>query len=166
MRQASGPIYIGEVAPADTRGKIMTFWQLFYSVGSFICFWIAYATNLHKEKLGHWDWRLIVIFQVLVPIIICILLPFQPESPRWWIQRHNNIDEAKKAMMMIRETEQEAEEELLLIREAIEYEKEATSGRYFALFRDPSIRKRLYLVFILNVMQQLSGQGTLNTYSS
>lgn len=144
----------------------MTFWQLFYSVGSFICFWIAYATNRSKDKLGHWDWRLIVIFQILVPVIVCILLPFQPESPRWWIQRHNNVDEAMKAMRRIRETEAEAEEEVLLIREAIEYEKEAISGSYFALFKDPSIRKRLYLVFILNVMQQLSGQGTLNTYSS
>lgn len=144
----------------------MTFWQLFYSVGSFICFWIAYATNRNKESLGHWDWRLIVIFQVLVPVIVCILLPFQPESPRWWIQRHNNVEEAKKSMRRIRETEAEVEEEVLLIREAIEYEKEAISGSYFALFKDPSIRKRLYLVFILNIMQQLSGQGTLNTYSS
>ena len=166
IRSASGPIYIGEVAPADIRGKIMTFWQMFYSVGSFIAYWIAYATNLNKEKLGHWDWRLVVIFQILVPTIVCILLPFQPESPRWWIQRHNNVEEAKKAMMKIRETEQEAEDEVLLIREAIEYEKEAISGKYFALFKDPSIRKRLYLVFVLNIAQQLSGQGTLNTYSS
>ena len=32
----AGPIYIGELAPSEIRGKIMSFWQAFYSVGSFI----------------------------------------------------------------------------------------------------------------------------------
>lgn len=145
----------------------MTFWQLNFSVGSFIAYWIAFACNLHKETLGHWDWRMVVIFQLLVPTIICILLPFQPESPRWWIQRHNNVEEARKALLKIRETEQEAEEELQAIRDAIEFEHEVVSSNsYLALFKDPSVRKRLYLAFLLNVGQQLSGQGTLNNYSS
>ncbi|KAI0025434.1 general substrate transporter [Xylariomycetidae sp. FL0641] len=162
----AGPIYIGEVSPPEIRGKIMTFWQMFYSVGSFIAYWIAYATNANKEKLGNWDWRLVVIFQILVPLIIIILLPFQPESPRWWVKRHNNIEQAKMALRKIRETEQEVEDEVLVIREAIEFEKEAVSTSYFALFKDPSVRKRLYLAFIINIGQQLSGQGTLNSYSS
>ncbi|KAI0852933.1 general substrate transporter [Daldinia vernicosa] len=166
MALTAGPIYIGEVSPPEIRGQIMAFWQMFYSVGSFIAYWIAYACNANKEKLGHWDWRMVVIFQILVPIIIIVLLPFQPESPRWWIKRHNNVEEAKKALRKIRETEQDVEFEVLSIREAIEFEKEAASGSYLALFKDPSVRKRLYLAFILNVGQQLSGQGTLNSYSS
>lgn len=39
VRTVSGPVFIGELAPHHVRGKIMAFWQLFYSVGSFICFW-------------------------------------------------------------------------------------------------------------------------------
>jgi hypothetical protein len=34
---AAGSIYIGELAPQEIRGKIMSLWQTFYSVGSFIC---------------------------------------------------------------------------------------------------------------------------------
>ncbi|EMR66581.1 putative sugar transporter protein [Eutypa lata UCREL1] len=167
MALTAGPVYINEVSPSEIRGHIMTFWQLNFSVGSFIAYWIAFACNLHKETLGHWDWRMVVIFQLLVPTIICILLPFQPESPRWWIQRHNNVEEARKALLKIRETEQEAEEELQAIRDAIEFEHEVVSSNsYLALFKDPSVRKRLYLAFLLNVGQQLSGQGTLNNYSS
>lgn len=37
---AAGPVYIGEMAPAEIRGYIMAFWQTFYSVGSFIAYWI------------------------------------------------------------------------------------------------------------------------------
>ncbi|KIH92480.1 hypothetical protein SPBR_02648 [Sporothrix brasiliensis 5110] len=166
MALTAGPVYIGEMAPAEIRGIIMAFWQLFYSVGSFIAYWINYAASLHRAKLGEWDWKIVVIFQLLVPTIIIVLLPFQPESPRWHIQRHGNIEGARKALHRIRDTEQEIEDEILVIREAIEYEREAISHGYAALFKDPSVRKRLLLAFGLNIGQQLTGQGTLNSYST
>ncbi|EPE10558.1 sugar transporter [Ophiostoma piceae UAMH 11346] len=166
MALTAGPVYIGEMAPPEIRGVIMAFWQLFYSVGSFIAYWINYACSLHREKLGEWDWKMVVIFQILVPLIIIVLLPFQPETPRWYIQRSGNIEGARKALQRIRDTEQEVEDEILIIREAIEYEREAISHGYSALFKDPSIRKRLYLAFGLNIGQQLTGQGTLNSYST
>jgi sugar porter (SP) family MFS transporter len=166
MALTAGPVYIGEMAPSSIRGHIMAFWQLFYSVGSFIAYWINYACGLHRKQLGDWDWKMVVLFQLLVPVIIMVLLPFTPESPRWHIQKNNNIEAAKASLRRIRHTEQEVEEEVLGIREAIEYEKEAVSHNYTALFKDPSVRKRLYLAFVLNVGQQLSGQGTLNSYST
>jgi hypothetical protein len=66
----------------------------------------------------------------------------------------------------VRRSEQDIEDELLTIREAIVYEKEVVSGSYLALWKDPSVRKRLLLAFVINAGQQLSGQGTLNQYSS
>lgn len=38
MALTAGPIYIGELAPAEIRGTIMSFWQMFYSVGSFLAY--------------------------------------------------------------------------------------------------------------------------------
>ncbi|KAK8131235.1 hypothetical protein PG984_007673 [Apiospora sp. TS-2023a] len=162
----AGATYISEVAPSEIRGTIMTFWQLNYSVGSFIAYWIAYATSLNVEKLGDWDWKLVVIFQLLCPVMICSLIFLQPESPRWWIQRHNDVAKCRAALTKIRDTEAEIEDEVLAIREAIEFEKEAISHSYWALFKDPSVRRRLWLAFALNIGQQLSGQGTLNSYST
>ncbi|GAB1196429.1 hypothetical protein APSETT444_005700 [Aspergillus pseudonomiae] len=106
----AGPIYIGELAPAEIRGKIMTFWQMY-------------------------------------------------------IQRHNDVEKARKALQKVREPD-EVEEELLKIREAIEYEKEAISGSYSALWKDKSLRKRMALALVINAGQQITGQGTLNTYST
>jgi MFS family permease len=166
MALTAGPVYIGEMAPPKIRGYIMAFWQLFYSVGSFLAYWINYACSLHRDSLGDWDWKIVVIFQLMVPTIIIILLPFQPETPRWYVQRKGDIDSARAALRRIRESDQEVEEELLVIREALEYEKEAISSNYSALFKDPSIRKRMYIAFVINVGQQLTGQGTLNSYSS
>lgn len=144
----------------------MTFWQLFYSVGAFIAYWINYACGLHRESLGEWDWRMVVIFQIMIPIIVMGLLPFMPESPRWHINKNNNVEAARSSLRRVRDTDEEVDEELLTIREAIEYEKEAISPGYWALLKDPSIRKRLALAFVLNCGQQLTGQGTLNTYST
>ncbi|CAP92154.1 hypothetical protein E8E15_004817 [Penicillium rubens] len=162
----AGPIYIGELAPPEIRGKIMTFWQMFYSVGSFICFWINFACTKNVPKLGEWDWKLVVIFQLLVPTIILALLPTIPGSPRWYIQRGNNIERAREALQRVRDTEEEVEKELLEIREAIEYEKEAISGNYSALWKDKSLRKRMALALVLNAGQQVTGQGSLNSYST
>ncbi|KAJ5516641.1 hypothetical protein N7527_008201 [Penicillium freii] len=162
----AGPIYIGELAPPEIRGKIMTFWQMFYSVGSFICFWINFACTKNVDKLGEWDWKLVVIFQLLVPTLILVLLPTIPGSPRWYIQRGNHIEKAREALQRVRDTEEEVEQELLEIREAIEYEREAISSNYSALWKDKSLRKRMALALVLNAGQQITGQGSLNSYST
>ncbi|MCJ1308176.1 hypothetical protein MMC25_001828, partial [Agyrium rufum] len=162
----AGPIYIGELAPPEIRGKIMSFWQMFYSVGSFIAYWITYATKQHKSGLGEWDWKMVVIFQLLVPIIILILLCFLPGTPRWFIQHGGQIDKARASLRKVRDTEQEVEDEILIIREALEYEKEAISSGYSALWKDRSVRKRLLFAAVINAGQQCTGQGTLNTYST
>lgn len=36
----AGPVYISELAPHDIRGKILSLWQTFYSVGSFLAYWM------------------------------------------------------------------------------------------------------------------------------
>ncbi|KAH6669473.1 major facilitator superfamily transporter sugar [Halenospora varia] len=166
MALTAGPVFIGELTPPEIRGKVMSFWQLFYSVGSFIAYWVNYACGKHKESLGHWDWKMVVMFQMLVPLIIIVQLPFVPESPRWYIQHGDRIEDARASLRRVRDTEQEVEDELLGIREAIIFEKEVISGSYLALWKDVSVRKRMGLAFIVNVGQQLSGQGTLNSYSS
>lgn len=142
---------------SNSLGHSQTFWQLFYSVGSFICFWTNYACSQNRTSLGHWDWRTVVILQALVPVIIMALIPWIPESPRWHIQRHGDVEGARAALRKVRETEEEVEVEVATIREAIEYEKELSQGSsYKALFRDASVRKRLYLAMVLNVGQQVS----------
>lgn len=78
----AGSIYIGELSPPEIRGKIMSFWQMFYSVGSFIAYWVSFATSKHPKGLGEWDWKMVVIFQLLVPILILSQVFFIPESPR------------------------------------------------------------------------------------
>ncbi|GMF73021.1 unnamed protein product [Aspergillus oryzae] len=99
---AAGPIYIGEVTPSYIRGLIMAFWQMFYSVGSFVAYWVNYAAGKHWDTLGEWDWKMVVIFQLLLPVIIVCQLPFMPESPRWLVQRKHDVEGARKVLQQVR----------------------------------------------------------------
>jgi hypothetical protein len=138
-------------------------------------------------ELGEWDWKLIVIFQMLVPIIIIALIFFIPESPRWLVQK-GRIDDARAALRKFRDTEDEIETEILEMREAMEYEAQQTKGTsiwrvYKQIWSDKSLRWRMFLAVSLpfppskcakssscsvlhNAGQQLTGQGSLNSYSS
>ena len=118
----AGSIYIGELAPSEIRGKIMSFWQMFYSVGSFIAYWISFGTSKNPQKLGEWDWKMVVIFQMMVPIIILSQVFFIPESPRWYVQKNRNYEKARRSLRRVRATEQDVEDEITTIREAIEFE--------------------------------------------
>ncbi|KAH9865527.1 hypothetical protein J1614_009112 [Plenodomus biglobosus] len=162
----AGSIYIGELAPPEIRGKIMSFWQMFYSVGAFIAYWISYATSKNPKGLGEWDWKMVVIFQLLMPILIVSQVFFIPESPRWYVQKSRDYEQARNSLRRVRATEEAVEEEITTIREAIEFEAEAISSGYSALWKDKSVRKRMYIAMIINGGQQITGQGTLNSYSS
>lgn len=37
----------------------MSFWQMFFSVGSFIAYWINFACARNRTSLGHWDWKMV-----------------------------------------------------------------------------------------------------------
>jgi hypothetical protein len=105
----------------------------------------------------------------MMPLVICAQLPFLPESPRWLIAKKNDYAGAKAALMRVRSSEEEVDAEILSIREAIAYEKESAPNKrevYLALIKNKTIRKRVILAFVINIGQQLTGQGTLNSYSS
>jgi hypothetical protein len=116
-------------------------------------------------SLGEWDWKMVVIFQLLVPILIVAQTPFIPESPRWYVKK-GKLERARESLSRVRDTEQDVADELLMIREAIEFEKEAISSSYSALWKDRSVRKRFGLALVINAGQQITGQGSLNSYST
>ncbi|KAF4637234.1 hypothetical protein G7Y89_g850 [Cudoniella acicularis] len=162
----AGPVYIGEITPSDIRGTVMSIWQVNFAIGSFIAYWINYILAQHNDTLGNWVWKMVVLFQLVTPVLILLQLPFIPESPRWYVQHGDRIEDARKALRRVRATDEEIEIEILGIREAITFEKEVITGSYHALWKDKSVRKRLFLGSIINIGQQLSGQGTLAQYSS
>ncbi len=158
----SGPIYIGELVYARIRGRLMSFWQMCYGIGAILASYIALA-GIDSPHLGAWQWRIVTLLQIIPPMVLMFFLYFCPETPRWYLQK-GRVEEARKVLETVRLPE-EVEPELTEIREALEYEKEFTKGRYRQLFINKSYRKRLILGIALNFGQQLTGIGSLTNYS-
>ncbi|KAF1849568.1 sugar transporter [Cucurbitaria berberidis CBS 394.84] len=161
----AGPTYISEIAPAESRGKIMSFWQMNFSVGSFLAYWINFACSKNSAKLGDWDWKTVQLLQLLAPVIIIVAISFCPESPRWLV-KNDRLEDAVKALSAVRDDPEVVQQEISDITRALQFEKDEISSGYAALWKDKSIRKRLLLCILLNVGQQLTGQGSLNNYST
>ncbi|KAJ3132825.1 hypothetical protein HK100_004963 [Physocladia obscura] len=161
-----GPIYLGELAPKEIRGTMMSFWQLFYSVGALLSYLVGLITT-NQPYLGNWQWRWVILCQVLAPIIFFICIGFCPESPRWLILKGRK-DEARVILHKIR-ADEDVEAEIEEMIEVIEREHAQNPGVFAAykmIFTQWNIAKRLLMAMVINFGQQATGQNSLNNYSS
>jgi SP family myo-inositol transporter-like MFS transporter 13 len=83
------PLYIGELAPARYRGRLIVFDNLCVAGGQFI----AYALGAGFTEVSH-GWRYMVGVGAVPAILLAVLLPLCPESPRHLIS-HLKVEEAK-----------------------------------------------------------------------
>ncbi|KAI0853851.1 general substrate transporter [Daldinia vernicosa] len=81
----AAPLYLVEISPAAYRGTIAGAYNTFYNVGSILATSSVYACHLHLEDRGDLDWRIPVWLQMVCPGIVCLIIKFFPESPRFLI---------------------------------------------------------------------------------
>ncbi|KAJ3117770.1 hypothetical protein HK100_000751, partial [Physocladia obscura] len=124
-----GPVYLGELAPKEIRGTMMSFWQLFYSVGALLSYFVGLITT-NEPNLGNWQWRWVILCQVIAPIAFFISIGFCPESPRWLILKGRK-DEARKILYTIR-ADEDVEAEIEEMIEVIEREHAQNPGVFAA----------------------------------
>ncbi len=89
-------MYIGEIAPAETRGKFVSINQLLITLGSLLAFIVNY---FFVKLIGNSDWvteenvwRFMLGFEVVPNIIWISLLLTIPESPRWLIKKSREVE--------------------------------------------------------------------------
>ncbi|KAJ3132826.1 hypothetical protein HK100_004964 [Physocladia obscura] len=161
-----GPVYLGELAPKEIRGTMMSFWQLFYSVGALLSYLVGLITT-NQPSLGNWQWRWVILCQTIAPLVFFICIGFCPESPRWLILKGRN-DEARVILHKIR-ADEDVEDEIEEMIEVIERERATNPGTFAAykmIFTQWNIAKRLLMAMVINFGQQATGQNSLNNYSS
>ena len=79
------PMYIAEIAPASSRGKLVSFNQFAIILGMLIIYFVNYfiAGQGNEEWLIEEGWRLMFFSGVIPSVIFLILLFFVPETPRY-----------------------------------------------------------------------------------
>lgn len=105
------PLYIAELAPARSRGRLVTIYTLAVMVGILL----AYLVDFAFSTLHHW--RIMLAVGVIPAVILGIGSLVMPETPRW-LMLQGNSERACETLRQIRIGE-DINEEIEIIQRAL-----------------------------------------------
>ena len=155
------PVYIAEISPEKTRGRLGSLFQLGIVSGIFITLFV----NKLIQGLGDeawntaWGWRWMLGMEVVPAALFMGLLLAVPESPRWLAQKGRS-DEAREILEKVGGPEHAARE-LCGIRDAMSREE----GRFSELFSG-AFFKPLAIAVMLMAFSQFCGINAIMYYST
>ncbi|WP_293300319.1 sugar porter family MFS transporter [Pedobacter sp. UBA4863] len=156
ISSVTAPIYISEIAPAKSRGKLVGLFQFNIVFGILIAFLSNYLIG--TDGANNWRWMLGI--QAFPSILFYILLFVVPESPRWLILNKNRNEEAIAILKRI---------------SPIDYQKEydsivaSSKGANDTKSGDPLFQKKysapITLAILFAVFNQVSGINAIIYYA-
>ena len=165
------PMYIAEIAPADIRGRMVSFNQLNIVIGISVAYFsnflilslsqsdLAWAQSLHMDD---WTWRWMLGVEAIPAIIYFFALFLVPESPRWLVMR----GKAAEALQILTRVsgKAQAEEDLGAVQESLDAEAHLEKGSIKELFL-PAMRLVLTIGIVIAILQQITGINSVFFYA-
>jgi len=149
------PMYIAEIAPAKSRGTLVSLNQLAVVIGILV----AFFSNYLLVNTGDNNWRWMLVVMAAPAVLLFFSLIFVPESPRWLVGQKKS-DLALK--VLIKTTGEElATNELKQIEETLKMKEEASYNDLLV----PKMKPILLLGIILAIFQQITGINTIMYYA-
>ncbi|MBT1697588.1 sugar porter family MFS transporter [Fulvivirgaceae bacterium PWU4] len=154
------PLYISEIAPAKSRGTLVSLYQLAIVIGINL----IYFVNLKIASLGDaaWNvdlgWRYMLGSGVIPAFLFLVLLFLVPESPRWLVKKNRDA-EALDTLEKVNGREQ-ALEVMAEIKAALSSE----TGTVKELF-GRGLRMALIVGVVLSLFSQITGINAIIYYA-
>jgi MFS transporter, SP family, xylose:H+ symportor len=148
LASAVSPIYIGEIAPADIRGRLVSYNQFAIIFGMLVVYFVNWgiASGRPIEWVNAIGWRRMFASEAIPAGLFGLLLMLVPESPRYLALKGKN-DKAQSILSKINGKEK-AIEIFREIRDTVE----KSSGKLF------SFGKVVIIIgILLSVFQQFVG---------
>jgi sugar porter (SP) family MFS transporter len=142
------PMYISEIAPAKTRGRLVAIFQFNIVFGILL----AYFTNYLIRGIGPDDWRWMVGIVSIPAFLFVILMFFVPESPRWLMVHRHQYDKARLILAVSDPTG--ADDAIAAIHHAIEDESQKASLKTFFSGR---FNRQIIMAILIAFFNQMSG---------
>lgn len=156
MSSVTAPIYISEISPANSRGRLVALFQFNIVLGILI----AYLSNYLIGTDGENSWRWMLGVQAFPSLIFLGLIKLVPESPRWLVLHKNRHTEALAILKRINPLN--CNEELLAIQAShkILEKNEKPASLLSFKYKTPVTLAVLFAVF-----NQVSGINAIIYYS-
>ncbi len=165
------PMYIAEIAPAEVRGRMVSFNQLNIVIGISAAFFTNYLIlRLGKSdlawaetlRLGEWNWRWMLGVEALPAIFYFVTLFAVPESPRWLVM-NGREDDAQRVLERVAGREQ-AETDIAAVKASLQAEQSTERAGLGELFR-PAMRLVLVIGISVAILQQVTGINSVFFYA-
>lgn len=158
----NAPMYIAEIAPAEKRGTLVTFYQLAIVIGFFVVFLATYmiGNNLSEAQNIEYGWRQMFWSELIPAGMFLLLLFFVPKSPRWLMMKGRE-EEAKIILAQIHGQEI-ADKEFVEIQESIHSDANSKKVSIFS----KSMLSIIIIGTVLSALQQFTGINAVLYYGA
>ncbi|MCC8407919.1 sugar porter family MFS transporter [Mucilaginibacter sp. UR6-1] len=152
------PLYISEIAPANIRGRLVTFYQFALTLGILTAYLsnaalVSYSGQASAEGMMYGEiWRAMFGLGAIPALLFLAGLFIVPESPRWLMQKGRQAEVADL-------TKSISGEDNLPV-QAVPPAKAASYRELFA----PGMRKALLIGILLPLFSQFSGINAIIYY--
>ncbi len=166
------PMYIAEIAPAESRGRLVSFNQLNIVIGISAAFLSNYLILTLGQSglawtealgLGNWSWRWMLGIETLPAIFYFLALSVVPESPRWLAMRDREA-EALTVLERLGGPEQAAAD-LAEIHASLASSEAAPKGIALTALFHPSLKLVLAIGVVVGILQQITGINAVFFYA-
>ena len=149
----AAPMYITEISPAKSRGKLVGLFQFNVVFGILI----AYLSNFLLADVGSEPWRWMLGVQALPSLIFLIAVLNIPESPRWLLLRKGDTQEARAVLNLI---DPGTAEQTFVAIQASNRNTTASTHLFSGQYKTPIMLAVLFAVF-----NQVSGINAIIYYA-
>lgn len=154
-------VYIAEISPANSRGFLTSFPEIFINLGILL----GYVSNYAFSGLPiHINWRIMLALGIFPSVIIAFALFIIPESPRWLVMQ-GRVEEARSVLVKTIGNEREVGERLSEIQSAAIKSTEDKAVWYELMRPCPAVAKMMIVGIGIQCFQQITGIDSLVYYS-
>jgi sugar porter (SP) family MFS transporter len=150
-----GPMYIAEISPARSRGRLVGFFQFNIVFGILVAYFSNYLIGL--AGLGPLEWRWKLGVAAIPAVVFFLMLIGIPQSPRWLVKK-GRVEEARVVLRNI--GEENYEQELAEIVESIDAAHSLGNEPLFI----SKYRLPVLLAILIGMFNQLSGINAILYY--
>ncbi|KAF4473088.1 high-affinity glucose transporter [Fusarium albosuccineum] len=154
------PMYLSETAPGRIRGAFLALYSFFTSLGTFMASVVIY---LSKNRSDQWQYLIVILCQLFVPLGYITFYVFLPESPRYLVYR-GRFDEAESVLKSLSNHPETVPQEVQLLKAQVEEQRELHAASSIRdCFRGTNLRRTI-IAMSVQILNQAQGVSFIQNF--